>query len=106
MVPTETLQKNVQDGLDWVLRQAGVEEAEIFASVQNLLLARLNYTSHIPCHGVEEPKSVETLGVGVHVVFREGGDPVHGKGAMGTRRVGFGSQAGELSLNGIQRAFE
>jgi PmbA protein len=96
MVPAETLQKNVQDGLDWVLRQAGVAEAEIFTSVQNLLLVRLNYTSHIPCHGVEEPKSIETLGVGVHVVFLAGE----------SRRVGFGSQAGELSLNGIQRAFE
>ncbi|MBI4715465.1 MAG: hypothetical protein HY760_05960, partial [Nitrospirae bacterium] len=92
----EALQQLVQDGLDWVRNQPCVAEAEVFASAQNLLLTRLNYTSHIPCHGVEEPKSVETLGIGLQVVFTEGK----------VRRLGFGSQPGELSLEGVRRAFE
>ena len=92
----EALQHLVQNGLDWVQEQPGVAEAEVFAAAQNLLLTRLNYTSHIPCHGVEEPKSVETLGIGVQVVFRE-------EKAL---RLGFGSQPGELSLEGVRRAFE
>ena len=37
-----------------------VVEAEVFAAASRSLLARLNYTSHIPCNGVEEPKSTES----------------------------------------------
>src|SRR3970040_2125078 len=29
----------------------------------------LNYTSHIPCNGVEEPKSAETYGIGIQVAL-------------------------------------
>ena len=39
-------------------RQPAVREAEVFAASNRALLTRLNYTSHIPCNGVEEPKSV------------------------------------------------
>lgn len=87
----------VESGLRWILSQPGVEAAEVFAAAQDLLLARLNYTSHIPCHGVEEPKSVEVGGVSVQVRFR---------GETDEPRIGFGSQSGLLDLEGIQRAFE
>lgn len=33
-----------------------VAEVEVFVGANGALLARLNYTSHIPCNGVEEPK--------------------------------------------------
>ena len=44
------------------LAQPGMREAEVFAAANRSLVTRLNYTSHIPCNGVEEPKSTEMLG--------------------------------------------
>ena len=56
------LARAVEDALAFVARQPGVREAEVFAAANRTLLTRLNYTSHIPCNGVEEPKSAETYG--------------------------------------------
>jgi predicted Zn-dependent protease len=76
--------------------QADVAEVEVFVAANASLLARLNYTSHIPCNGVEEPKSVESYGIGVQAVFVVGGE----------RRIGFGSEPSDLSLVGAERAIE
>jgi hypothetical protein len=35
----------------------GGRPSEVFAAANRSLLARLHYTSHIPCNGVEEPKT-------------------------------------------------
>ena len=56
--------------------------------------ARLNYTSHIPCNGVEEPKSVESYGLGIQAVFE----------TPGGRLLGFGSEPSDLSTAGAARA--
>ena len=66
----------------WARREPGVGEVEVFAASNASLLARLNYTSHIPCNGVEEPKSTESFGLGVRASF----DTEAG------RAVGFGSR--------------
>jgi len=79
--------------LDWAGAQPGVSEVEAFVSANGALLTRLNYTSHVPCNGVEEPKSVESYGLGLQVVF-DG------------RRVGFGSEPSDLSPAGVERAFD
>jgi hypothetical protein len=71
-----------------------VREAEIFVAANAALLGRLNYTSHIPCNGVEEPKSVESHGVGIQAVFAAPGGP----------RLGFGSEPADLSESGAWRA--
>ncbi|MEE9198244.1 MAG: TldD/PmbA family protein, partial [Dehalococcoidia bacterium] len=55
-----------------------------------------NYTSHIPCNGLEEPKSTESYGLGVQAVFSS---------PDGTR-VGFGSEPSNLSIEGVKRALE
>jgi predicted Zn-dependent protease len=73
-----------------------VREVEVFAAANGVLLTRLNYTSHIPCNGVEEPKSVESYGLGLQVVFT---------GADGLR-VGFGSEPSDLSAAGAARALD
>src|SRR5207248_10477227 len=65
-------------------------------SANAALLTRLHYTSHIPCNGVEEPKSVESYGLGLHVVFD----------GPGARRLGFGSEPSDLSTAGVERAFD
>ena len=66
----------------------------MFASANSAVLTRLNYTSHIPCNGVEEPKSTESHGIGIRAVFEKGNGPL----------VGFGSEPSDLTLEGIRRA--
>src|SRR5690242_15370869 len=96
MKTVEQLAKAAREAFDVLRAQADVAEVEIFVSANVSLLARLNYTSHIPCNGVEEPKSVESYGIGVQAVFLVGGE----------RRVGFGSEPSDVSLLGAERAIE
>src|SRR3990172_2479434 len=96
MIPLTQLQKAVQDGLAFLRTQDDIEEAEVFVASNGILLTRLNYTSHIPCNGVEEPKSVVNYGVGVHAVFKDGD----------ARRVGFGSETSDIGLDGVRSALE
>ena len=90
------LTRAAEAALGWVRAQPGVREVEAFVSANGALLTRLNYTSHIPCNGVEEPKSVESYGLGLQVVFEGPGGP----------RLGFGSEPSDLSPAGIERAFD
>jgi PmbA protein len=95
MTTTNDLKRAVEEGLAYLKQQDDVEEAEVYASSNGILLARLNYTSHIPCNGVEEPKSVINYGIGVQAVFGGVGD---------ARRIGFGSETSDISLDGVRSA--
>ncbi len=94
MPTTDALREAAAAALAFVSAQPGVTEAEVFAAANRTLLARLNYTSHIPCNGVEEPKSSESSGLGIQVVF-QGPDGL---------RIGFGAEPSDLSLAGAERA--
>lgn len=97
MITLNDLKKAAVEGLAYLKQQDDIEEAEVYASANGLLFARLNYTSHIPCNGVEEPKSVENYGIGVQCVF----------GGKGTAvRIGFGSETSDISLDGVRSALE
>src|SRR5262249_58528052 len=63
------LRSVVTEALAFASSQPDLVEAEVFAASNRSLLARLNYTSHLPCNGVEEPKSTETYGLGIRAVF-------------------------------------
>jgi len=93
---TEELKRAVADALALVSAQPGVREVEAFAAANRTLLARLNYTSHIPCNGVEEPKSSEAYGLGLQVAF----DTADGIA------IGFGSEPSDLSQAGVERALD
>ena len=97
MITLNDLKKAVAEGLAFLKQQDDIEEGEVYASANGILLTRLNYTSHIPCNGVEEPKSVENYGIGVQCVFG-------GKGT--TVRIGFGSETSDISLDGVRSALE
>jgi predicted Zn-dependent protease len=88
------LEKAAEAGLKRALAAPDVEEAEVFVSENGTLITRLNYTSHIPSNGLEEPKSVENLGVGIRAVF---------KGSDG-RRNGFGSESSDISAPAVDEA--
>ena len=96
MIPLNKLRAAVRDALVYVSAQPGVDEVEAFASANTNLTVRLNYTSNIPSNGVEEPKSLESYGIGLRVAFRtpEG------------VKTGFGSEPADLTLTGVQSALE
>jgi PmbA protein len=94
MIDVTSLQHFVTEGLEAI--RSEVVDAEIFAAWNEQLIAGLNYTSDIPCHGVQEPKSPAAYGVGILATFRQGGE----------LRLGFGSESGDLSMTGLRRALE
>ncbi|TMG03471.1 MAG: hypothetical protein E6I03_03880 [Chloroflexi bacterium] len=98
MIPLSDLKKAATEGLAFLKQQDDVEEAEVFVSSNGVLLTRLNYTSHIPCNGVEEPKSLVNYGVGVQAVLRSGDGE--------TRKAGFGSEPSDISLDGVRSALD
>jgi len=94
MPTTHDLRRAVQQALDYLRGLPDLQEVEVFAAIDGQLLTRLNYTSHIPSNGVEEPKSTESYGIGIQAVFRT---------ADGLT-IGFGSEPSDLSLEGVKRA--
>ena len=96
MADVARLTNAVEQALAVISAEPDVREVEVFAASNRALLARLNYTSHIPCNGVEEPKSVEVDGLGVHVAFD----------APGGVAVGFGSEPSALGADGARRALD
>ena len=79
---------------EWARRQPDVREVEIFVASNAVLLTRLNYTSHIACNGVEEPKSASSHGLGIQAVFASANGDL----------IGFGSEPSDLTLRGVERA--
>jgi hypothetical protein len=96
MASTAQLRRAVHEALAFLALQPDLIETEVFAAANRALLTRLNYTSHIPCNGVEEPKSTESLGLGLQIVVESPEGP----------KVGFGSEPSDLSLEGVRRALE
>src|SRR3990172_9115600 len=96
MILLDTLKKITAEGLAFIKTQKDVSDAEIFVSSISHLLCRINYTSSIPCNGVEEPKSTLSYGIGVQAVFKEGN----------RKRIGFGSSSGDTSMEGVKNALE
>ncbi|MBI2468087.1 MAG: hypothetical protein HYV62_09770, partial [Candidatus Rokubacteria bacterium] len=91
---TADLARAVADAQAYLGTLPDIAESEVFAAANGQLLARLSYTSHIPCNGVEEPKSTESYGLGLQVVVRTPEGP----------RLGFGSEPSDLTLEGVRRA--
>ena len=97
MITQSHLNSAARKALAFLESQEDIKEAEAFISANGVLHTRLNYTSHIPCNGLEEPKSVENFGVGVQAVFT----PTKGDNDY---RIGFGSEASDISLSGVEAA--
>ena len=96
MIPLAQLRRAVQEASAYLRTVPDVTEAEVFMASNANLLARLSYTSHIPSNGVEEPKSLESYGVGLRVVFKDSGET----------KVGFGSEPSDLSMAGVREALD
>ena len=85
----------VAEGLHYLSRKGDIQEVEIFAAANGILTCRINYTSHVPCNGLEEPKSIQTQGIGLRIAFKE---------ASGVK-VGFGQETGSLNLEAVESAY-
>ncbi|MGH6692638.1 MAG: hypothetical protein ACREF4_18370, partial [Gammaproteobacteria bacterium] len=96
MTTAAELARAVEAALTHVRSRPDVLEAEVFAADNGGLSTRLCYTSHIPCNGVEEPKSTHARGIGVQAVFASPEGPL----------VGFGSEASDLGPSGVARALD
>ncbi len=99
MLSLTQLRLAAKDALAYASAQPDIEEVEAFVSANANLTVRLNYTSHIPSNGVEEPKSTDSQGIGLRVVLHT---PAEGGG----KRAGFGSEPADLSLEGVKRALD
>ncbi|MCE2464759.1 MAG: TldD/PmbA family protein [Dehalococcoidia bacterium] len=96
ILPLSRLKALAQDALAYLGTQPDISEAEVFVSANTNLTLRLNYTSRIPSNGVEEPKSVESYGLGLRVAFNS---------PEGVK-TGFGSEPTDLNLEGVRRALD
>ena len=96
LTPLSQLKRAVRGGLAYLRSQPDIAEAEVFASANGNLTVRLNYTSRIPSNAVEEPKSLESYGLGIRVAINtpEG------------VKSGFGSEPTDLSIEGVKRALD
>jgi PmbA protein len=78
-----------------VAREKDLAAYEIYCSSSEQIVCRLNYTSDIPCRGVEEVKSLSAEGFALRIVARD--DP---------HRNGLAFEAGEMSLDAVRLAIE
>ena len=86
MKTTSELAAAVEEAVRYMRSQQNVREAEAFASSNGQLICRLNYTSHLVCNGVQEPKSVTNFGIGLQVALERNGRVLSG----------FGQEAGDI----------
>jgi predicted Zn-dependent protease len=94
MIALSNLNKIVKNGLDLVKQESGLIEALVYASVNHRTVGRIVYTTHLPCNGLEEPKSEEDSGIAVEIWFKKGNKKL----------VGFGHEPNDISLSGVKRA--
>jgi PmbA protein len=96
MISIDDVRKGAAQAYDYLKAQPDLQEFEVFAAANGQLLTRLNYTSHILCNGVEEPKSTESYGIGIQALFK----------TPDGLKIGFGSEPSDLTLEGVKRALE
>ena len=95
MLPMAELKAFVGAAAKDLARERDFAQFEIYAASSDNRIARLAYTSDIPCRGVEEVKSIGADGFQVRIAMRR--DP---------HEIGGASEAGDLSREGLRRVIE
>lgn len=96
MKTLKELRDIIEKGLEILKKEAGVIDGVIYASANQRVVGRIVYTSHIPCLGLEEPKSDEDMGLSVEIWFERDGKKL----------IGFGHEANELTVSAVRRAID
>src|SRR5271156_6675321 len=87
------LKSFARDAAGVVAREKDLAEFEVYCSSTEQLVARLNYTSDIPCGGVEEVKSLSADGFAIRIVS-----------ANNRHENSIAFEAGDLSRDGVRAA--
>ena len=95
MQTLQELKKFAREASARVAREKDIAAHEIYCSSAEHRVARLNYTSDIPSHGVEEFKSLDAAGFALRIVTAR--DP---------HEHGFAAIAGDLGLAAVREALE
>ena len=95
MLSLRELRSFARESAAMLARQKDLADFEIYCSSGQELIARLNYTSDIPCRGVEEVKSSGADGFAIRVVFRRN-----------ARESATACEAGDLSLESLRRTLD
>lgn len=95
MKTVQELKEAAKQALEFIQNDRSVIEAVVYVSTNRRVVGRIIYTTHIPCNGLEEPKSDEDLGITVEVWFRKNNKKL----------LGFGHESNDISLNAVRRAF-
>lgn len=93
MVGLKQLRSFAREAAKLIARDKDFAAFEVYCSSSEHIVARLNYTSDIPCRGVEEVKSLCADGFGLRVVS-----------ARNPRETGIAFEAGDLSLESVRAA--
>lgn len=72
MITKEELKEIAIGGLEKVMGLKEIKEAEVFVSYNGIDYTKINFTSHIPCNGVEQPLYFEMKGCSVRVILKDG----------------------------------
>jgi PmbA protein len=91
----QELKKFARDASARIAREKDLAAHEIYCSTAEHRVARLNYTSDIHSHGVEEFKSLDAAGFAIRIVTRR--DP---------HENGYASIAGDLSPAAVREALD
>ena len=93
MRPLAELKRFAREAARIVAREKDLASFEIYCASAEHRIARLNYTSDIPCRGVEEFKSLHADGFQLRIVMRR--DP---------HEVGAAFEAGDFSADAVRDA--
>jgi len=91
MIPASELKSFTREAAAIVARDKDVAQFEIYCASGDNRIARLNYTSDIPCRGVEELKSHSADGFQIRIVTRRN-----------AHEVGTAYEAGDFSAEAIR----
>ena len=95
MLKSDELKKFVRDAAREIARDNDVASFEIYSATSENRIARINYTSDIPCRGLEEFKSIHADGFQVRIAMRR--DP---------HEVGTAFEARDLSRESLRDALQ
>ncbi len=93
MLPIAQLKAFTREAAGILAREPDLASFEIYTASSESRIARLNYTSDIPCRGLEEFKSLHADGFQVRIAMRR--DP---------HEVGNAFEAADLSRDSVHQA--
>lgn len=92
MQSLNSLKRIAEEGLALLEKKPEVRQAEVFAASNALNTYRICYASNVPSNCLEEPKSQESFGLGVRILFKD-------------KKIGFGRADSALDKAAVELAF-